>query len=95
MPTVALEVLHGFQPHTELSFVSDAQVNKRSTFQFYPYFLHDYFLDLTFYIGVHRGLGVCNTFVRSLDLDGLEAKYADIYVNIGMDEIIVCSYCVF
>ena len=49
----------------------------------------------TFFIGVHRGLGVCNTFVRSLDLDGLESKYADIYMNIGRDIIIVCSDCNF
>lgn len=28
---------------------------------------------------------MCNTFVRSLDLDGLEAKYADIYINIDND----------
>ena len=47
-------------------------------------------VTLTFYIGVHRGLGVCNTFVRSLDLDGLEAKYADIYINIGRDVNITC-----
>ena len=54
--------------------------------------MHAVFQDvnLTYYIGVHRGLGVCNTFVRSLDLDGLEAKYADIYINIGRDVNITC-----
>lgn len=38
-------------------------------------------------LGIHRELGVRNTFVRSADLDGMEKKYVDIYEKIGKSKL--------
>ena len=37
--------------------------------------------------GIHRELGVRNTFVRSADLDGMEKKYVEIYEKIGRSRL--------